>query len=324
MLAMPPFVASFICLFWTSYALTKGRPWEYLIRRIVLACVSVFYVSYLPLVRTAISVFSCVDVFDAVTLEEVNASHSYWAVDMSIRCFMNSHGVLAIGVALPVLALSSLFPILMATILVIARKKDSLRSPWIQETLGIHFAALEERVVFWECIVSLRKLLIAIVTAFSYDLGANLQGMLLLAILLLALSLHVSASPFKANMNALNLLESASLIVSASTILCGLILNDKKISHGTLSSSLTAVILILNIGFSLVLAYFLARYKINEMHFALLSDGEELQLNNVFSVVKNFFIHRLQQLIDALKNKPRDTQHSGLAQRVELTPVLPD
>ena len=306
-LSMPPIVASCICFVWTSYALFKGRPWEYLIRRIVLACVSVFYVSYLPLVRTAISVFSCVDVFDAVTLEEVDASHSYWAVDMSIMCFMNSHKVLAIGVALPVLAISFLFPVLMATILIIASKKDLLLSPWIQETLGVHFAAFEELFVFWECIILMRKSLIAIVAVFSYDLGANLQGMLLLAILLFALFLHLLASPFKSNMNALNLFEAASLFISASTVLCGLILNDEKISNGTLPSSLTAVILSLNIGFSLVLAYFLAKYKINEMHFVLLSKGEELQLSNIFSVIKNYVIHRLQQFIDALAKKTRDT-----------------
>ncbi len=323
-LSMPPFVASFICLVWTSYAVMKGRPGVYLIRRIVLVCVSVFYVSYLPLVRTAISVFSCVDVFYAVTLEGVDASHSYWAVDMSIRCFVSSHKVLAIGVALPVLMLSLLFPVLMATILIIASKKDSLRSPWIRETFGIHFAALKELFIFWECIVLLRKFLIAVVAAFSYDLEANLQGMFLLAILLLALFLHVSASPFRSNMNTLNLLESASLIISASTILCGLILNDKKISHDILSSSLTAAILFLNIGFSLVLAYFLAKHKINEMHFVLLSNGEELPSNNIFSVIKNFLVHRFEQLKNALTQKPRDIQHSGLVPRVELTPDLPN
>ena len=207
---IPLTVSLFVCVFWVYRAIKQDKPWKYLAKRFVLTVVSVLYVAYLPLFQTAINVFSCVDVYDAATLDGIDISHSYWTEDTSVRCFSGSHATLVFSVAIPLLVFAILFPVSLGMVLIIAKKKGILGSPWIQKTIGMQFRGFKEAFVFWDCIVLLRKALIAVIATFSHSLRTSLQGHLLIVLLLIVLYLHIMVSPFKAELEALNLLESAS------------------------------------------------------------------------------------------------------------------
>ncbi len=305
---IPLAVAFFICAFWVCSATKKDRPWNYLAKRFVLTVVSVLYVAYLPLFRTAINVFSCVDVYDSATLHGIDTSNSYWAEDTSVRCFADSHATLVFAIAIPLIIFAILFLVSLGMILIIARERGILDSPWIQETIGMQFKGFKEAYVFWDCIVLLRKALIAVIATFSHSLGANLQGHLLIALLLLVLFLHIMVSPFKAELEALNLLESASLFVSLCTVLCGLILDDEKTSDDSLRAFLVAVVLLLNIGLLLILFFFLAKHKIRTIRFYLLSAGRESHKSTLISMITIYCMLRFRQFVDALWKKDRSTQ----------------
>lgn len=73
-----------------------------------------------------------------------------------------------------------------------------------------------------------RKAVIGVVVVFAYPLGGNLQGVLALGVLLLALVLHMYKQPFRNT--KLNVLEAASLVVSALTFYLGIMFNDPKTS----------------------------------------------------------------------------------------------
>ena len=305
---LPLAVAIFICVFWVCSAVVQDKPWKYLAKRFILTVVSVLYVAYLPLFRTAINVFSCVDVYDAATLDGIDISHSYWTEDTSVRCFSGSHATLVFSVAIPLLVFAILFPVSLGLILIIARRRGILGSPWIQETIGMQFRGFKEAFVFWDCIVLLRKALIAVIATFSHSLGASLQGHLLMALLLLVLFLHIMVSPFKAELEALNVLESASLFVSLCTVLCGLILDDEKTSDDSLRAFLVAVVLLPNIGLLLILFFFLMKHKVRATRFSLLSVNPELQTSALLGVITNYSSLKVRQLLDALRKKDRSTQ----------------
>ena len=305
---LPLAVAIFICVFWVCGAVEQDKPWKYLAKRFILTVVSVLYVAYLPLFRTAINVFSCVDVHDAVTLDDIDISRSYWAEDTSVRCFADSHATLVFSVAIPLLVFAILFPVSLGLILIIARRRGILGSPWIQETIGMQFRGFKEAFVFWDCIVLLRKALIAVIATFSHSLGASLQGHLLMALLLLVLFLHIMVSPFKAELEVLNVLESASLFVSLCTVLCGLILDDEKTSDDSLRAFLVAVVLLPNIGLLLILFFFLMKHKVRATRFSLLSVNPELQTSALLGVITNYSSLKVRQLLDALRKKDRSTQ----------------
>ena len=318
---IPLAVAVFICAFWVCSATKKERPWNYLAKRSIVTVVSVLYVAYLPLFRTAIYVFSCVDVYDSATLDGIDISHSYWAEDTSVRCFADSHATLVFAVAIPLFIFAIFFPVSLGVILIIARKRGILDSPWIQETIGMQFRGFKEAYVFWDCIVLLRKALIAVIATFSHSLGASLQGHLLIALLLLVLFLHIMVSPFKADLEALNLLESASLFVSLCTVLCGLILDDEKASDDSLQAFLVAVVLLLNIGLLLILFVFLMKHKIRTIRFYLLSAGRESHKSTLIGMIIIYCMLRFRQFVDALWKKDRSTQNVIRAQvRQETDP----
>lgn len=82
--------------------------------------------------------------------------------------------------------------------------------------------------MYWDALVMARKGFIGAVVVFAYPLGGNLQGVLALGILLLALVLHMLVQPFRNT--KLNFLEAASLVVSALTFYLGIMFNDPKTS----------------------------------------------------------------------------------------------
>ena len=296
----PFLVIGIFCVYWVCKTLALGQSWSYFIQRCILTIVSVLYVSYLSLVQTVIHVFYCVDIFDSNSLESVNSSHSRWVADTSVQCFTGSHRILAYSIALPLLVFVLVYPMIVATVTNIAQRKNELNCEWIQVTLGILFNGFRTRFAFWDCIILLRKALIASVVIFAYKFGGSLQGNLLVCVFLSALYLHLSFWPYQDNLGPLNFLEGLSLFVSASTVMSGVILSDPKTTSEVVKACLVLFMFALNLSSFLIFGYYLSIYKYMEIKYSLLSDDVNCE-GGIGRVMKMFWIHKARKLNEMAK-----------------------
>lgn len=272
---------------WAIRRYRKKRDRGYLVKRCLLTAVVVFYVSYISLTRAAINTFYCVHVSKATGLDEEESGH-YWALDTAVNCFQHSHMHLVLFVAIPALLFTLVFPISLAVALINARRTQMLKSAWVLETVGLLFRGFDERFVFWDSVIMLRKALLAAIVVFAYSLGGNLQGLLAGCLLVLALILHMGVCPFKSTFVHLNLLEGISLLVSSFTFFSGVVLNDPMMTSPFVEVLLVTLVMICNVGLTVVLLCMLVHVKGEQIRFSLLSDGVELQLDSGYAVLQAF------------------------------------
>ena len=298
---LPEIVALVISLFFLLRELKGDKDWNRLLRRAILAHIVVGYNSYLVLVKVAIDAFNCVRVHDGIRLEDIGMTHRYWIADTSVECFSSTHLNFTLAVSVPLLLFAILFPLLLVILLERARGQNKLSSKWTQETMGFLFIVFEENYVYWDCLILLRKAILSVIIVFAYRLGGNLQGLLVMAVLVIALFVQTYLGPFKKELVSLNVLESVSLLVSFFTFMCGLILNNERF-HGVLMKGLvTALLLSSNVGLFVILVFFLARSKLEQVRLELKmmqADVGDGSLHQIAWSYLTFQIARLRGLID--------------------------
>ena len=79
-----------------------------------------------------------------------------------------------------------------------------------------------------DCLVLARSAVVSAIAEFAYGLGGDFQGLLIAAVLVVALSVHTDCRPFKRDLGYLNMLDSLSHLVGSSTFLCGVILSEQR------------------------------------------------------------------------------------------------
>ena len=317
-------VALVISAFFLLQELKGDKDWNRLLRRVILAHVVVGYNSYLALVKIAVDAFNCVRVHDGIRLEDVETTHRYWIADTSVECFRGSHLTLTLAVSVPLLLFAILFPLLLAILLERARKEDTLSSKWTQETMGFLFIVFEERYLYWDCLILIRKAVLSVIIVFGYRLGGNLQGLLVMAVLVIALVLQTHLNPFSQNLGNLNALESASLLVSHFTFLCGLVLDSERFRGDVIEGLLTALLLSINILLFLILAFTLAQSKLEQIRLEL----EVLQVDGsdgaFYVVIWSYLAYQLDLLREQMKKKPDSVDsddETNLQPSIELSVV---
>lgn len=237
-LLLPIFVFVLGALYWVRRY--RKDPFK-LRKRVVLTAVVVFYVTYIGLVTNATSALACERLSDGFS------SDLYWLEDTSVRCFRGSHRYLVVFLVSPVILLIVIcFPIGSAVYLCKNRKAVKTRKNQdIKERFGFMFEAYSERCLYWDCVILLRKAALALVIVFGASLGGNMQGLISVCVLILALYLQTKYMPFKKEYQSFNVLEILSLSVSLSTFLSGLFLNDERISQsGRVIVSVLALVVI--------------------------------------------------------------------------------
>ena len=255
------------------------RNWRRLLRRIILAHIVVAYHSYLTVVTTAVGAFNCAKVHDGIKLDDVEATHRYWMEDTSVKCYTGMHLTYILVVSVPLMAFTIAFPVALAVCLAFARKQNRLQWKWTRETMGFVFMVFDEKYVYWDCLILLRKAALSIIIVFAYRLGGNLQGLLALAVIAIAQFLQTHFNPFDHKLKRLNFLENVSLSVSFFTFLCGLILNEERFINDVIQMILTVFLLCGNVVFLAVLLFALVWFKFEqirlEVESALQVDCEE-------------------------------------------------
>lgn len=271
---------------------------HYLLKRCILTGVVVFYVSYISLTKAAINTFYCVDVEDGTTLEDIDASHLYWALDTSVKCFEGSHKFLKIFVAIPVMMLAVILPVALAWTLIRARHYNRLNSLWVQETVGLFYRGFDEKYIFWDSVILLRKALLAAIVVFAYPLGGDLQGLLAGCLLVVSLFIHTTLVPFKSSFKHLNELESVSLLIGSLTFFGGVFLNDPNMNSEAMEVTLSVLILFSNIVFAVTLVIFIVQVKIKHVKYNLLAEGIEFQSSSTFAVLEALLVSTAATFVD--------------------------
>ena len=243
-MGIPVLVAIFFAVFWAIALYQFAKTWQYFAKRLILSYLVIAYIAYESVTKTAVNVLVCVR---ADISCDRSASSRYWAVDTSVECNEGSHSVLVGTLGWPVVLLFTLgFPVGLAFALVFIRRYAPERDVWYNEATGFLYRAYDDRFFFWESMIMLRKSLLAVIVAFGYSLGPNIQGVLAISVLTAALYFHTLFRPFDKAFDQLNAYESASLVVSQLTFISGLLLSDDRVSEEV--HVLLSTFLIISVG----------------------------------------------------------------------------
>lgn len=182
--------------------------------------------------KSLLRFFACVKIEEDIGGTEDAITNStlkgyYWEEDTAVQCYKNKHALIVGILAVPLLLMVTIgFPL--GTLIVLQFKAEHLEEKDVVGTYGFLFQAY--RYHYWEVLIMLRKASIAVIVVFVYSLGANMQGLLCILVLMVALSLHLSFVPFREEMHRLNYLETCSLSTSIAVFVSGLMFRDSTTS----------------------------------------------------------------------------------------------
>lgn len=313
LICLPIFVLLSISVYWIFILFFRRTNTGFLFRRVTLTALVVSYISYISLTKSAIRIFQCVDVFDETHLENHDV-RSLWESDTSVECFVGSHFAMSMVVGIPLLSFSFFFPICLALCLIQARNQKRLDSSKVWETAGLFYRGFEDKFLFWDSMIMLRKALLAAIVVYAYSLGGSLQGLLASIVLLMSLFLQTKLDPFKKSLGHLNHLECASLFISCVMFLSGVLLHDPKMTNGTIDAAVVGSILVVNIGFVMVLFSFLIYVFYQLIKFGLLAEGVGNETMGLFETMRSCFSFHAQKALELTKMGSQDQSAPSTSQ----------
>ena len=241
---------------------------QFLKSRLNICVLVVTLLTYQSVSRDFMATLSCIqldskDMSEAEEFDDpsTNVSYSYfstansryWTEDTDIKCDSRSLNLLGSIAGIPgILLFLSGTPLTLLIFLLYKRRRNQLMEFNVLNTYGFIYENYEEKFVYWEVCILFRKALISAIVVFAYRMGANLQGAVALGVLILALVIHLIASPFK--FLSLNILEGCSLIVSIFTFYTGVLFSDANTADS--AKVLLSVILIVVHGLFVMAALF--------------------------------------------------------------------
>lgn len=265
---------------------TRAYCSSFLKSRVVILFLVVVFFSYQSISEELMSTVSCIEL-DSKEIDENTeypdysiARDRYWTEDTNIQCFERKHAFLAGFLGIPGIVFFLLgVPVYLLFFLLYKRSQGQLLELNVLNTYGFIYQNYEERFVYWEVCILIRKALIGAIIVFAYPLGANLQGVMALGVLILALAIHLIAAPFKYLL--LNILEGCSLLVSIFTFYAGVVFNDENTTD-TADILLSALLVLINL--SLVTVFLVCVFKYGDKYVVA-----KLKFLGVHDIPANFF-----------------------------------
>ena len=235
----------------------------YLRSRVMISLLAVIFFSYQTITEDFMRTLNCVSL--DTSRDEVPEYRSfaiargrYWAEDMSEQCYEGAHGKLAFLLGVPGLLLFSIgIPLYLLVLLLWNKKHDRLMKREFLNTYGFVYQNYTKTHVYWEVVIMLRKALVGGVVVFAYVAGPNLQAVMVLGVLIVALVVHMIAVPFKYKI--LNILEGCSIAVSILTFYAAIVFNDNNTSS-IAKNLLTVLLFITNTGLAMYLVFKIMGY----------------------------------------------------------------
>jgi len=195
-------------LLWKVGKLTQSEAY----RRMLIACVVIGYLFYTPLTRSIMQLFTCVTI----------GGQSRLVQDYSVLCDSAANNGWRYGFGLPLLMLvvvgipSGLFWLL-------HRSQDQLyTSDWHRRTLGFLFLGYKPEFYWYEIVIMARKAVFAMILVALYPQGLLWQIAMAMMVMMISITVSASFKPFSEPL--FNHLDVASLMLSMATVAGGAML----------------------------------------------------------------------------------------------------
>ncbi|GIL85176.1 hypothetical protein Vretifemale_13759, partial [Volvox reticuliferus] len=246
----------------------------YLGRQLIVTFIAIFFFFYPSVVQSLMSIFNCQDVNVQKTDNPLAnglglRTERIWSQDYGLICYKRSHLALTLGLGVPgVLLIAIGWPLMSA--LFMTGKLTMLNNIQITEDMTSFFLAdFKAKYAWWESVIMLRKLFIAvIVTLVDGSTYAGVQLLLVICILVVAAGFHLVAMPYHHMYT--NNLELVSLCTLLATLYFSLYFGfSSSISNGG-RIAISVLILVINVIMVIVFIYYIIQAY---FYAALLSSG---------------------------------------------------
>lgn len=289
---IPTIVIVILATYWGYRAIVvhEGDA-TYFLKRLLLTMITTIYITYFDLTQVAVRVFNCVVVYDNIDPFSKLFTRS-WIADTDVECYKGSHIVL-VGIALAILMLVSIgFPLFCSLALYV--KKDevhTLRSS-AHDTLSFLCGRFKEGFIYWECVTMIKKSLLSIIIVFSYSLGIQAQGLLILMVLGFFLYLHLICYPYDERLRSLNYYEGGSLLVSCTVYTLVQFFNVPTLSNSS-RKVVSISLIVVSVGFVGIMLYKICQNIIKFLKGILESRNVRISSTaNWFSILRLYMKNR--------------------------------
>ena len=314
-----------VLLCWTVFWVTKStksgsdRLQRYLSKRCLLSAMAIWYVTLVPVLKTALSVFLCIDVHDSADFAEVNVTRLYWAVDTSMKCYEGDHQKLLYGVVVAFVCpvYGGLLFLLVISLNTPLQHLAHKRS-WTYQTTGFLYRSYRmDTRRYWEVVIVTRKAAIAFLVfcAHLFDSGLPITGVAY--IIMLAIVAQILARPFREDFKDLNRMELASLFVSHATTLAASMLKDESYKENVTRELLTIACALLNVIVFCVFVFYILKFAAEYLRHVLREKGEYFAPDaGVFRILAHWIAYEVKHLFGN-----RQSPTSGYAEIAEQSAV---
>ncbi|GMH37970.1 hypothetical protein BSKO_05854 [Bryopsis sp. KO-2023] len=242
---------------------------------VIIITIAVVFFAYNGVTEELMRTVNCVDIDDEENKVSVNNPNrifnakvggQVWAEDTELVCFQGQHTATGVVGILGLVFFSAGFIFFIIGLLTFNR--DMVKEKQFLSRYGFLYRAYrtEYYTIYWEALVTLRKAFIGAAVVYAYHLGPNLQAVLALGILILALFFQLLFRPYRdirtrkcggfmsnwgfMELMGLNHLETFSILMSTITFYSGIVFNDSNTSDAG-NIMMAIFVIMMNMGYSL-------------------------------------------------------------------------
>ena len=300
-------------VFWTAKSTRSGSDGlqRYLSKRCLLSAMVIWYVTLVPVLKTALSVFLCVDVHDSADFAEIDATYIYWAVDTGMRCYEGDHWKLVYLVVVAFVC-----PVYggLLTLFVVFLKSPPQhlihKRSWAYQTTGFLYRSYRMDLRrYWEVAIVARKAAIAFLVfcAHLFDSGVPITGVAY--VITLAIVAQILAMPYREEFKDLNGMELASLFVSLATSLAAVMLKDEGYPENFTRELLTVACALLNVVAFCIFVFYILKFAAEYLKYKLRESDEHVASDaGMFGVLAHWISYEVKHLLKKLYQTPGDPE----------------
>ncbi|GLC43228.1 hypothetical protein PLESTM_001445000 [Pleodorina starrii] len=183
----------------------KGEPplerRRYIKVRLIMTAITIVFFTYPTVTNSLLGIFSC-PLLDELPSEgtpyadQLQSVGRYWSKDYNLRCYTGPHRLLMLLLGVPgVLLFSVGVPGFSAWFLWYNRRRLRWRNFF--RSYGFLYSDYEDRCYMWESVIMLRKLAVVTVVVFLGAISVQVQLLVSLGVMLLALAAQIWYDPYR-------------------------------------------------------------------------------------------------------------------------------
>ena len=302
---IPSLAFLLLAVFWAAivFFYPMKKRLEYGRKRIVLSVMVLWYITSVPVMKSALSAQLCVDVHDSSDPEDDHTT-SRWAMDTDLECFTGAHRSLVILILSFVAIVYGGLLVVFVMTLGASEGRLKNQSSWEYETVGFLYRGyVPGHRRYWEVVVIVRKVIVAFLAFCAYRFDSQLPIIGAAIFILLVMGAQICTMPYRKEFHELNKIELCSSFVSVLTILIAAMLRNERFPEDGKRLAVSILCLLLNVMTFLVFACTLGQYGIEYLNLMLEEEIDDYDSNaGNFQVLKAWLKHETSELLDFFKN----------------------